>query len=149
MTIAIRAATPEDVPALADVAARAYRSAFAGIMEPHQLTLRDTAFFTARFAAEWPHLHLAEDRFGACLGFVEVRDGTLDMIFMDELALGSGLGARLLRQAEALGASRLECFRDNGRARRFYEREGWQLQDSYARDFAGRTLDFVTYSRAA
>jgi putative acetyltransferase len=64
---------------------------------------------------------------------------------MDPRASGQGGGALLLKQAEALGARSLECFRDNHGARRFYARHGWQLAKEYDRDFAGRQRSFVLY----
>ncbi len=55
--------------------------------------------------------------------------------------------AALLAECEARGARSLECFRDNTKARAFYEAHGWRLARSYARDFAGDTHHFVFYEK--
>lgn len=144
----IRMATVGDVQELASVAAGGYRSGFAGIMDDTQLALRDEAHFQQRFGVEWPFVAMAMGADGRCHGFVEVRDGTLDMLFIRPDKAGTGCATALLRQAEAMGAIRLECFAENARARRFYEREGWKLAAEYQRAFAGRTMSFVSYTGA-
>ena len=142
----VRAARPEDVPTLAVIAERSYRSAFEGILEPEVLAGRDAAFFAARFASSWEHMLVALAH-EEPMGFLLMTDGHIDMLFMDPRASGQGGGALLLKQAEALGARSLECFRDNHGARRFYERQGWQVSREYDRAFAGRERSFVLYAK--
>ena len=142
----VRAARPEDVPALAAIAERSYRSAFEGILEPEVLAGRDAAFFAAHFASSWEHMLVALAH-EEPMGFLLMTDGHIDMLFMDPRASGQGGGALLLKQAEALGARSLECFRDNHGARRFYERQGWQVSREYDRAFAGRERSFVLYAK--
>ena len=140
----VRAARPDDVPALAAIAERSYRWAFERILEPEVLAGRDAAFFAARFASSWEHMLVALAH-EEPMGFLLMTDGHIDMLFMDPRASGQGGGALLLKQAEALGARSLECFRDNHGARRFYERHGWQVAREYDRTFAGRERSFVLY----
>ena len=142
----VRAARPEDVPALAAIAERSYRWAFEGILEPEVFAGRDAAFFAARFASSCEHMLVALTHEGP-MGFLLMTDGHIDMLFMDPRASGQGGGALLLKQAEALGARSLECFRDNHGARRFYERQGWQVSREYDRAFAGRERSFVLYAK--
>ena len=142
----VRAARPEDVPALAAIAERSYRWAFEGNLEPEVLAGRDAAFFAARFASSWEHMLVALAH-EEPMGFLLMTDGHIDMLFMDPRASGQGGGALLLKQAEALGARSLECFRDNHGARRFYERQGWQVSREYDRAFAGRERSFVLYAK--
>ena len=78
----LRAASEADVPALAHVAERSYRSAFAGILEEEVLTRRDAAFFAMRFAETWDRLVVAEDD-GNPIGFLLVTDNHIDMLFVD------------------------------------------------------------------
>lgn len=144
----IRPAAPRDVPALACVAAASYRAAFLTIIGEEGLSQRDEAFFLRRFEVEWPSVHVLDGENGAILGFAQLRSGAIDMLFLDPSAIGSGLGGLLLRDAEARGAVRLECFRDNHAARRFYERHGWRLAGEDVRDFAGAPRAFVNYGRA-
>lgn len=143
----IREAQPADISALAEVAARSYRSAFAAILEEEVLASRDAAFFEARFASSWQRMLVAEQG-GLVTGFLLMTEGHVDMLFMDSTASGQGGGARLLERAEALGARSLECFRDNHGARRFYERHGWRLTRQYEREFAGQTRSFVFYEKS-
>ena len=140
----VRAARPEDVPALANIAERSYRSAFEGILEPEVLAGRDASFFALRFATSWKHMLVALTH-GEPTGFLLMTDGHIDMLFMDPRASGKGGGALLLKEAEVLGARSLECFRDNHGARRFYERHGWQVAKEYDREFAGCLRSFVLY----
>lgn len=143
----LRCATPGDVPAMAAVAASAYRQAFAAILEPEVLAQRDAGFFEAHFAPRVQHMHLAEQH-GQVLGYSLVSDGHLDQLFIAPQAQGRGVGAALLAQVEAAGTQSLECFRDNQRARAFYQAKGWRLTRSYEREFAGRVRAFVFYEKA-
>lgn len=142
----VRDAREADVPALAGIAEDAYRAAFAEILEPEALALRDAAFFAGRFAGAWPRMRVAE-RAGRAIGFSLVTGVHLDMLFVDPDAAGCGAGGALLARAEAEGARTLEAFRDNRPARAFYERRGWTLRRAYEREFLGRPLAFVLYGK--
>jgi putative acetyltransferase len=111
------------------------------------LALRDAAFFEQRFPEEIPWLHIGEDGAGRMLGFHQVKDGLLIMLFLEPALTGLKLGEQLLADAELKGAVRLECFRDNHGARRFYERHGWHAMVPYTREFAGAERDFIAYSK--
>lgn len=142
----IRPAAAEDAPALAAIAAAAYRAAFLPIIGEAGLAQRREGFFRDRFAAEWPSLHVVAEE-SRLRGFLQLRGGRIDMLFLDSAATGRGFGAALLADAERRGARELECFRDNAGARRFYERAGWRLVESYERDFAGGRHPFVLYRK--
>ena len=141
----VRPATEADIPAMARVAERSYRAAFADILEPEVLATRDAAFFAARFRDSLDRMHVAVAE--EVVGFTLVTEGHIDMIFVDPETAGSGAGTALLAQAEAEGARSLECFRDNHQARRFYERRGWHLTREYEREFLGRERAFVIYEK--
>ena len=140
----VRAAGADDVPALAAIAERSYRAAFAGILEQDVLQGRDEAFFAEKFSSSWQRMLVAVSD-GRPAGFLLMTDGHIDMLFMDPDAGSRGGGALLLQQAERRGARSLECFRDNHAARRFYERQGWQVEREYDREFAGKSRSFVFY----
>jgi GNAT superfamily N-acetyltransferase len=142
----IRDATAADIPALAQIAADAYRATFLPIIGEAGLALRTPRFFEGRFADEWRQLRLAEVN-GEPTGFAEVRSGMLDMLFVRPGLTGRGIGLALLRDAEARGAVRLECFVENRAARRFYAREGWTEASVHERDFAGGRHRFVMFVR--
>lgn len=142
----VRTAEIRDLPALAEIVARSYRSAFMGILEEDVLASRNAAFFAERFASSWERMLVAE-RAGDIAGFLLMTDGHIDMLFMDPAVSGQGGGSALLKEAEALGARSLECFRDDHGARRFYERHGWRVAREYEREFAGRKRTFVLYEK--
>lgn len=146
MSIVIRPARLADVVALAAIAVASYRETFLPIIGEVGLALRSTAYFEARFAEEWPHIHLAVEDAGP-LGFAEVRKSVLDMLFIMPGQVGRGIGALLLRDAEGRGARMLECFAANEAARRFYVRHGWREVESYEREFASRSCAFVAYEK--
>jgi len=144
--VIVRPAEVEDIPALATIAERSYRAAFAGILEPEVLEGRNAAFFAERFASSWERMLIALSH-EELIGFLLMTDGHIDMLFMDPDAGGKGSGALLLAEAETRGAKSLECFRDNHGARRFYERHGWRVTREYERDFAGKSRSFVFYEK--
>jgi len=144
--VIVRSAKPEDIPALAMIAERSYRAAFAGILEQDVLKGRDAAYFAERFTDAWERMLVVQSGETQC-GFLLMTNEHIDMLFMDPHASGRGGGALLLQQAVILGAKSLECFRDNHGARRFYERHGWRLTREYEREFAGRNRSFVFYEK--
>lgn len=140
----VRAAAQADIAALADIAARAYREGFTGILDDETLSRRDSTFFAEHFRDKLPRLRLAE-RDGEAHGFTLVTDGHLDMLFVAPDRARRGAGRALLADAVAGGARTLECFRDNRAARAFYERAGWRPTCAYEREFIGRARAFVFY----
>ena len=142
----VRAAGTGDIPALAAIAERSYRAAFACILEEPALQSRNASFFAERFASSWERMLVAVSHEKPA-GFLLMTDGHIDMLFMDPAASGRGGGERLLKEAEVRGARTLECFRDNDSARRFYERHGWRVEREYDREFAGRSRGFVLYAK--
>jgi len=142
----VRPARSDDIPILAGIAQSSYRAAFAGILEEEVLEEHDSAFFMARFTHAWERMLVACSG-GELIGFLLMTNSHIDMLFMDPAKSRRGGGARLLEEAEAQGARSLECFRDNHRARRFYERHGWRISRQYDREFAGRSRSFVLYDK--
>jgi putative acetyltransferase len=144
----LRPAHPADIAALAELARRSYRAAFAGILTEAELATRDLAYFRDRFALTWMKVTVLEDA-GRLIGFGMLNDGHIDMIFLDPDDTGRGLGRRLMAYLETAGARTLECFADNHAARGFYERVGWRLSETYRRSYLGRDVEFVLYKRDA
>jgi ribosomal protein S18 acetylase RimI-like enzyme len=118
------------------------------ILEEEALGMRDAAFFAERFMDDWERIAVAAEG-ERLLGFSQVTDGHIDMLFVDPAHARSGVGAALLAEAERNGASSLECFRDNAVARIFYERHGWHMAEEYARPFLGRDRAFVLYRKSS
>jgi len=146
--VRIRRVGPQDIPALARIAAASYRAAFAAILDRRALAARDAAFFARRFRRVRRRLLLASVG-GRPVGFSLTTRRHLDMLFVDPARQGRGAGRRLLAACERRGIRSLECFRDNLAARRFYEKAGWRRTRDYARIFIGREHAFVRYERPA
>ena len=142
----LRPARPEDIPALARIAAVSYRRTFATLLERRTLGARDARYFARRFKRQRRRIRLASAR-GRVVGFSLITRRHLDMLFVDPRLTGRGIGRRLLAACVCSGVRTLECFRDNHEARRFYEREGWKVTRGYERVFAGKPHHFVFYER--
>jgi putative acetyltransferase len=143
----VRAARRADIPALAGIAERSYRSGFADILEEDVLASRTAGWFAQRFAEEIQRIRVAVEA-RRLLGFTLVTGPHIDMLFVDPEAARQGAGAALLRDAEAQGAATLECFADNAPARAFYEHHGWRVTEDYEREFLGRMRWFVMYGKS-
>jgi ribosomal protein S18 acetylase RimI-like enzyme len=129
----IRRATPADAPAIAAVQARAWRHAYADIVEPERMpdpTERELRW--RERLAERAEVYVF-DQDGQVAGFAALDRCELRAIYVDPPAQGAGVGTALLATAErALRAAGhreafLWVFEANGLARAFYERHGWQL----------------------
>ena len=163
----IRRATIADAPALARVHVAAWRSAYVGVMPDAYLADLDEA----RFSRGW--VSSLEDRVATTLvgisndgrvgGFASTgpaRDkvpgvtGELWALNLHPVAIGSGLAMPLHRAAlDSLASAGhasvyLWVVRDNPRARRFYQREGWTADGStQVSEYGGAPLHEVRYVR--
>jgi GNAT superfamily N-acetyltransferase len=129
----IRRATPADAAAIATVQARAWRHAYADIVEPERMPdpqQQEPRF--ADFIAGGGHVYVF-DVDGRVAGFAALDGNELRAIYVDPPAQGAGVGSALLEAAvDALRAAGhaeafLWTFEANGLARAFYERHGWEL----------------------
>ena len=127
----IRRATPADAEAIAAVEVRAFRHAYADLLDPQFLAELDPDVE----GQEWRDALAKDDRVvfvaeleGRVVGYASVReDGQLRTLYVDPFAQGAGVGTQLLAEAERAGARELEVFEANGHGRRFYEARGWRL----------------------
>ena len=148
LTPTIRAATPADAPALADLHVRAWQWAYRGQLPDaflDGLTAdldRRAAFWRESLAtpAADRRTWLAEVA-GRLVGFADTgpcRDvdappdtAELNAIYLDRAAIGQGIGRALLAHAtddlrpRGYRAATLWVLATNARARRFYEAAGW------------------------
>jgi GNAT superfamily N-acetyltransferase len=139
-----RAAQREDIPAMADQAAFAYRNDFAKLLPSTDFTSFDLVHFTTRFARDLPSMRVVEQQ-GTVIAFAMITQDHIDMFFVAGEMRGKGVGEVLLADAMTQGARTLETFAANTGARRFYERQGWRQFASSARPFGGTSCDFVSY----
>ena len=157
---AIRRATEADLDRVAEIRTRSWQAAYRGILDDETLDALDVAEEADRWRGFWPEfprngstLLVAEDD-GAIVGYALVRDrcrddppgeavGELITIYLHPEAWGGAAGQVLfaaavdvLRRAGCRAAV-LWTFSANGRARRFYERNGW-APDGATDEWAGQ-----------
>jgi GNAT superfamily N-acetyltransferase len=132
----LRAAEPEDIPALAELLLRA---------SPGRSIAHEVTYVRGYFDRPETVVTVAVDS-GRLVGVVsfepsllrgeevaDERTAYLRLIALDPLLWGGDLATQMLSWACArmrqagFGSAYLWCGEQNGRARRFYEREGWQL----------------------
>ena len=96
---------------------------------------------------------LAEDDDGSVIGLLTVGDDELYAIYVHPDHWGTGVGQELLERAEAelaetCTAASLTCMTVNARARRFYERNGWQLGETLVEPhFGGEPTEVCRYRK--
>jgi GNAT superfamily N-acetyltransferase len=129
----IRRATPDDADAIAAVQARAWRHAYADIVEAERMPVPEHQ--APRFAehiAGGGEVHVWDED-GRVVGFAALDGNELRAIYVDPPAQGAGVGSALLEaavgglRAAGHGEAFLWTFEANGLARAFYERHGWEL----------------------
>ena len=144
----VRDAHPSDLPALRDLAERAFRSAFAAQNDPADLEayVRD-AFDLARLGAEMEApatQYVVAEGDGALLGYATLRDAAVEAcvtgpvpleiqrIYAAPEAVGQGVGAALMRacldraRTQGFETVWLGVWEENARAIAFYERWGFR-----------------------
>jgi GNAT superfamily N-acetyltransferase len=149
--VEIRRATVADAAAIAEVHVRTWQGAYTRIFGAERLAGMDVVARVHRWRqwlGEGQDVIVAVDE-GRVIGFVWVgpsrdpyADAELYAIYVLPDSWGSGAGAALMgagveamREAGYREAI-LWVLEDNPRARRFYEREGWQFDESSKEDDA-------------
>ena len=126
----LRAATPDDVDAIATVWHSGWPEGHLGHVPKALLKHRGLIDFRARVPALLDRTTVATIGPDVA-GFVMVHNDELEQIYVAEAARGSGVAAALLRHAESEIGERfdmawLAVVAGNTRARRFYDRNGWR-----------------------
>ena len=162
----VRRATLADAEAIADVHVRTWQAAYEHVFGVERLS-RVTAeqrlpMWRQILQTDEQTALVAEDDAGHVIGWCTVgpsrdddADGELWGIYVLSDAWGSGAGPALMAAGvEALRDSGcrdviLWVLEDNPRARRFYEREGWVLDDERKEDeFLGLAVTEVRYRKS-
>jgi GNAT superfamily N-acetyltransferase len=147
MQTRLRAATPDDIDAIACVWHEAWRDGHMGHVPEALLPERTLDEFRRRVPPRIATSTVAEDEAGV-VAFVTVEHDELEQLMVAGRARGTDVSARLLRAGEHQIARHhrvawLSVVAGNARARRFYEREGWHDAgpiDYYAETSRGRML---------
>jgi GNAT superfamily N-acetyltransferase len=128
----IRQATPEDAEAVVRIFRESRAEAMPWLPVLHTAE-EDEAWYRGRLAGEaWVY-----DLDGRVVGFAVVREDDLDALYVAPGAQRVGVGSALFRRAQEARPQGFGwwVFRDNTRARRFYEMLGARLL--YETDGAG------------
>lgn len=134
--LSIRLAQPKDHTAIVDIWHSGWHEAHANLVPDGILEFRTVEYF-------WVWLESSTDQFYVALndgvvGFVATNESQLVKLFVDADVRGTGTATALLSYAEAqmsndgIQDAVLFCTTGNGRAQRFYSREGWVLSDTFA-----------------
>jgi GNAT superfamily N-acetyltransferase len=159
--IEVRPASADDALVIGDVYLRAWRAGYAGLVDPDQLepVAWERAAYDWQVAIDDPHASFAlglVDETPAGVAKIgpdptEAVQGTwLELLYVAPEFWGTGIATELLRWATERAADggaavmRLRVVETQGRARRFYEREGWdddpEVPPSHNRFFALRCM---------
>ena len=127
----LRAAVESDLGRVAEIWQAGWREAHLGKVPEVLVKVRTPASFATR-----AHERVADttvyEADSQVVGFVMVQADEVDQLYVAGTHRGSGIAARLLSEAERRVADRghrqawLAVVPGNARARRFYERHGWQ-----------------------
>ena len=127
----LRPAVPDDAPAVAAIWHAGWRDAHLGNVPDELLAARTEASFHERAPQRLADTTVAVVD-GEVAGFVMVVDDEVEQVYVDGAHRGSGVAAALLAEGERRVAAAghhdawLAVVAGNGRARRFYERQGWR-----------------------
>lgn len=122
----LRRGRAEDAAVLASIHVRSRTTAMPWITLVHDEA--ETRDWMEQHVLAHQHVLVAE-RDGAVVGFAAVHDDWLEQLYLEPEAIGTGVGRALLEAAQALRPDGLSLwvFTGNLRARRFYERAGFEL----------------------
>ncbi|MEU4365140.1 GNAT family N-acetyltransferase [Promicromonospora sp. NPDC023987] len=145
--VELRQAVPEDAPGIADVWYAAWGDGHRGLVPPELEAFRTRESFGPRAAARVSGTTVADAAVadGGVVGFVTVHGDEIEQVFVSAAHRGSGIAADLLSEGEdrvaAAGHAEawLAVVAGNGRARRFYERQGWS--DTGPLDYQAETAE--------
>ncbi|MFL5913259.1 MAG: GNAT family N-acetyltransferase [Gaiellaceae bacterium] len=150
----IRRASVSDAAEIAAVHVRTWQAAYQHVFGSERLEHLDVERRVTgwtRALNEGESIFVADDD-GRVVGFVSVGACELYAIYTLPEAWGSGAGPALMRAAvtqlrdDGCGEAFLWVLEDNPRARRFYEREGWEVDGGRKEDdFLGVRVAEVRY----
>lgn len=127
----IRSAEPYDALRIAEVWEAAWLDGHLGHVPDELVAHRGSDSFRTRTADMIERTVVAEVD-GVVIGFVTLKGGELEQLFVDAAARGTGVARELLAEgarrllADGHAHPWLAVATGNARARHFYEREGWR-----------------------
>jgi GNAT superfamily N-acetyltransferase len=123
--ITLRRTVDEDAAAVADIFLRSFHATYEFPLAHTDDEVRE--WVRERLVPQM-ETWIAVDDAGAALGFATVEPGWLEQLYVDPDHLGKGIGRLLLDRAKERQPDGLLLwtFQVNDRARRFYERNGFE-----------------------
>ena len=165
----IRRADASDAAAIAEVHIQSWIDAYSDILRPEDFEKRTlaerTRHWTETLANPDVVVSLGEMG-GSPVGFVAVgpaseedsqgdaRTGEVAALYLVREAWGAGLGRKMLAVGtdclvrKGSASAVLWVLRDNERARRFYEKQGWSFDGGEKDCFGGATAPALRYRRS-
>jgi GNAT superfamily N-acetyltransferase len=141
-----RPATADDIADIAAVYMNAWRAGYAGLLDPQRLeaeAINRAGYDWLGALARSDSIVLVAEFDDVIVGVIECehdpprgRAAEVHLLYVSPGAWGTGAASALLGAAAAQArragqrAMWLDVVEPQARARRFYEREGWQLDDS-------------------
>ena len=137
-----RPADEADLGAVARLYHDIWHETHAGFMPAEEISLRTPALFIERMAGLLGTT-LVVEREGVAVGFAAWSGNFLGQLYVAPAHRRSGIAATLLAEAERrmaqdrIATSELHCVVGNERARRFYDRMGWEHAGTVRETVAG------------
>jgi ribosomal protein S18 acetylase RimI-like enzyme len=135
--VELRPAVESDAGAVTGIWTRGWRDGHLGNVPEALVGDRTEAFFRER-AADRRHAMTVAVTGGEVAGFIVVAAGEVEQVYVAAAHRGGPVAPALLAEAErqvaaaGFAEAELTVVAGNGRARRFYERHGWQEAEEYA-----------------
>ena len=107
----------------------------------HFVSEADIEFFRPLVREELPNLpvFVVRDAAGKVAGFIGVADGKVEMLFIDPVWRGQGIGRRLMEYAiHELGAAMVDVNEQNPQAIGFYLKMGFEVESRSELDGLGK-----------
>lgn len=133
MTVELRQATEEDFAPLTTIWAEGWDAGHLPGAPKGLIKLRTAQNFHTRLRGFGKDLYVAGPR-GDPTGFVVILQDKIDQFYIRLDQRANGFARRLIEAAEemlrahGIQTAVLECFPENARARRFYEKSGWSVR---------------------
>jgi len=130
-----RVARPDELSEIARLYHKIWHETQAPYQHPDIATFRDVTFMQDRINAFYPNIIVALNN-QQLVGLVVAKEGRISQLFVDQTTRGKNVGQKLLELgeaklvAESTERASLYCIVGNEGARRFYERNGWQVTET-------------------
>lgn len=133
-----RVARPDELSKIARLYHKIWHETQAPFQHPDIAKFRDVTFMHDRINAFYPNIIIALHD-SHMVGLIVAKEGRISQLFVDQTTRGKNVGQKLLELgeaklvAESTEQASLNCIVGNDAARRFYERNGWQVTQTQSK----------------